>query len=597
MSKKIFLAFLFLAASAFAIERGDTVYIDYDLQGGVNHPDNRSFIIYDQTSSVAYDLLPPTKEGAEFLGWYTTKTTPLIDNIKKKALYPFDKPNNASGKLALHARWGVVSKMPQMDEAGCMLIHDAAELYGAVNHIDTTSKRFCIFIEKDIVVNKNLLNDGGTLNKGDYYWWKPFRILNGIIEGNGHTISGLYGNVGLILEASSYNAVIQNLGITDSYFSGENAGSFISKLQNGAVKLKNVFSTATVVGTEGYVGGLIGYLEFYPDLCAIPAAPPEPDRNPSAYNFVDYKKDFFVKVENSYSTGYLMGIQGGGLVGILDHISIKNSYYKGKIDVREKFSGIGLQVKKMCQNVSDDDVQFENVFYPSNYTNDGFESIPTSDTDFSNGTVLKKLKDMTELPIWVQNTGDATPKLSGVFYDITYIPNGGTNASNPSYYTPNQEIVLKPSVKENDVFEGWFLDSNFTTQAEKIPSSAQGNQRYFARWESGYSITYVNDGKYERGVRRNPTYRYADSSTFVLSTPKKDGYTFEGWYTDSTFKTRVTELAQGNKDDIVLIGKWTDGTLNIRKTIAPIPLKMNRARKYDIKGRSPKIHPNYGVYF
>ena len=107
----------------------------------------------------------------------------------------------------------------------------------------------------------------------------------------------------------------------------------------------------------------------------------------------------------------------------------------------------------------------------------------------------------------------------------------------------------------------------------------------------------MNDGKYQRPTQRNPTYRYADSSTFVLKEPTMDGYTFEGWYTDSTFKTRVTELVQGNKDDIVLIGKWNNGPLNIRKAIAPTPFKMERVRKYDIKGRSSKARPNYGVYF
>ena len=170
------IASLFVTANAFAINQGDTVYIDYDLQGGVNNPDNRSFIIYDKTSSVAYDLFAPTKDGAEFLGWFTTNSTPLAENVKKNALFPFDTPNNASGKLKLHARWGVVSKKPQVDDAGCMLVHDAAELYGAVKMADSLSKRFCIFIEDDIVVNENVLASDGFANKGDFYWWKPFRV-------------------------------------------------------------------------------------------------------------------------------------------------------------------------------------------------------------------------------------------------------------------------------------------------------------------------------------------------------------------------------------------------------------------------------------
>ena len=48
MSKVVFslLASLFIAAPVAAIENGDTVYVDYDLQGGVNNPDNIAFSIY-----------------------------------------------------------------------------------------------------------------------------------------------------------------------------------------------------------------------------------------------------------------------------------------------------------------------------------------------------------------------------------------------------------------------------------------------------------------------------------------------------------------------------------------------------------------------
>lgn len=308
------IASLFVTANAFAINQGDTVYIDYDLQGGVNNPENRSFIIYDKTSSVVYDLFAPTKDGAEFLGWYTTKTTPLADNFKKKALYPFDTPNNASGKLKLHARWGVVSKVPEKDDAGCLLIHNAAELYGAANILDTLRTQVCIFIEDDIVVNENVLASDGFANTGDFYWWKPFRILNGVIEGNGHTISGLYGNVGLVALVQDMNTVIQNLGITDSYFSGENAGSFVSTVEFGGLKLKNVFSSASVRSTSGYVGGLVGSVDIHGDLCLDPAAPdPEPDRNPSAYDFYSGRILHFAQIENSYSTGYLIGKEGEAL--------------------------------------------------------------------------------------------------------------------------------------------------------------------------------------------------------------------------------------------------------------------------------------------
>ena len=183
MSKKIFFAILFFAATVFAIENGDTVYIDYDLQGGVNNPNNITYFIYDYNTSTKYGLLPPTRKGYEFLGWYWTNNDNRLDiNYKLSSLSSIDKPNHTPGNiLQIHARWGVVSKTPQQDESGCYLIHDAAELYGAVKVVENSYlRKRCMFIENDIVVNENLLTPDGNLNKGDFYWWEPFRSFYGV---------------------------------------------------------------------------------------------------------------------------------------------------------------------------------------------------------------------------------------------------------------------------------------------------------------------------------------------------------------------------------------------------------------------------------
>ena len=183
--------------------------------------------------------------------------------------------------------------------------------------------------------------------------------------------------------------------------------------------------------------------------------------------------------------------------------------------------------------------------------------------------MLEKLKKGAAYSIWAQEIGkDAYPKLNGVYYDITYDLAGGVNDSaNPSYYKPKQEVLLKPASKNGDVFEGWFVDPNFATPVEKIASTDKGNKKFFAKWKNWYSITYVNDGSYNdpyySAKKGNPTYRYADSATFVLKEPTKSGKTFVGWYSDSTFTIKVTELPTGNTEDIVLYAKWTDRVIKL----------------------------------
>ena len=559
---------LLIVGNAFAVV-GDTIYIDYDLQGGKNNPENLSSYLYSTRSDYpSIDFFPPTKDGADFLGWFFDSSP--YDN---KAITYTDPVISLSrpqkGRLSLYARWGVKAKIPQQNESGCMLVHDAAELYGAVKASDSLmrkNKQICVSIENDIVVNKNLLAADGSPNEGTHYWWKPFGNFMGVIEGNGHTISGLYGNVGFVnIAEGEYNALIQNLGIVDSYFAGDDyVGSFIANTLGFGISLKNVYSTATLDSRGRYVGGLVGHARAQQDYCSEYPLDAPIRKAPRAANTYDNNYNA-VTVENAYYAGHLVGYRVGGLVGGTDFAVFKNTFFAGTAEAKKNFSAISQKGETQCQEFSNWKVVAENTFYLDSFTNDEFEASASTVTAFSDGTVLEKLVKGSSSPIWTQEVGkDAYPKLKGVYYDIAYDLAGGVNDSvNPSYYKPEQEVLLKPASKDGDVFEGWFADSNFVTPVEKILATDKGNKKFFAKWKKGYSITYVNDGSYSSALNRNPLYRYADSATFVLKQPTKSGKTFVGWYSDSAFTTAVTELPTGNTEDIVLYAKWSAREIKI----------------------------------
>ena len=73
-----------------------------------------------------------------------------------------------------------------------------------------------------------------------------------------------------------------------------------------------------------------------------------------------------------------------------------------------------------------------------------------------------------------------------------------------------------------------------------------------------YTITYELDGGTNH--TSNPANYTIETATFSLQNPSKTGYTFGGWYKESTFATQVTQIANGSTGNITLYAKWTVNT-------------------------------------
>ena len=61
----------------------------------------------------------------------------------------------------------------------------------------------------------------------------------------------------------------------------------------------------------------------------------------------------------------------------------------------------------------------------------------------------------------------------------------------------------------------------------------------------------------------NPEFYTISTSTIKLANPTKAGYSFKGWYSDSKFKTKVTEIKKGSTGKKTLYAKWSIKTYNI----------------------------------
>ncbi|MBR6124020.1 InlB B-repeat-containing protein [Candidatus Saccharibacteria bacterium] len=395
---------------------------------------------------------------------------------------------------------------------GCYQIGSAEELYGfaeMVNDGDETAAESCVRLTADIVVNENvLIND--TLNKNDSLIpWIPINVFYGTFDGQGHTISGLYGtslsyDMGFFIALVS--ATIKNLNIVDSYFQNSDGLGYLGSItaEGRNISIENCSILMTLTG-KSYVGGFVGLVTQGLNI-----------QNSSHSG----KITSFDKTSNSATLGGLVGYFHTGKA------FIKNSYHVGKID--NTFSSGGLfavtgdatQIKTIDNTV----IHIENSFVIGkenlvnkigdrsefHITNSFYQSSHSSDTakteaEFKDGTVALALHYGKDGDVWGQKIGtEAHPTLSS---SITNVPSSikisnikfhtydGDTTSYRSQYVEGISTTLPSPLRKNYIFEGWYTNAQFTDSAVTAISTADtGDLDLYARW---LTMPNLIDGCYE----------------------------------------------------------------------------------------------------
>ncbi|MGN0483669.1 MAG: InlB B-repeat-containing protein [Lachnospiraceae bacterium] len=73
----------------------------------------------------------------------------------------------------------------------------------------------------------------------------------------------------------------------------------------------------------------------------------------------------------------------------------------------------------------------------------------------------------------------------------------------------------------------------------------------------GFQFSLYYQLKGGRNAPSNPTRYDITQLPLKLGIPSRDGYDFAGWYTDSAYQNKITELNQKNCDTYMLYAKWT----------------------------------------
>lgn len=163
-------------------------------------------------------------------------------------------------------------------------------------------------------------------------------------------------------------------------------------------------------------------------------------------------------------------------------------------------------------------------------------------------------------------------------YSISYTMNGGTNSSsNPSSYNVLYGITFDEPSRTGYTFNNWTIDdvavtginpgenASFSSSSDlynKLTSRTIGNKTVVANWTANtYTVNFDANGGLTPTASKTVTY---DSTYETLPIPTREGYDFNGWYTEASGGSKITSnTIVSITDTQTLYAQWSAKTYTI----------------------------------
>ena len=161
-------------------------------------------------------------------------------------------------------------------------------------------------------------------------------------------------------------------------------------------------------------------------------------------------------------------------------------------------------------------------------------------------------------------TGACLARTATVSFNANSGTGGQTATVTATYDAAMPTISTTAPTRAGYTFMGWYDNADYTKGAQYYTAAGASartwnktaNTTLYAGWKADtYTITYnLNGGT---NATANPATYNIETATITLGTPTKTGYTFGGWYTESAFTNKVTQIAKGSTGNKTFYAKWT----------------------------------------
>lgn len=150
---------------------------------------------------------------------------------------------------------------------------------------------------------------------------------------------------------------------------------------------------------------------------------------------------------------------------------------------------------------------------------------------------------------------------------IVFNANGGTGTMSNQSAMTGSTITLQQNMfyKEGFKFAGWSTvkgSASVYSDQSAYTMGAESSVTLYAVWsQTQFTIQYNLDGG--TNSTANPAGYNSEAATIVLAAPTKTGNTFAGWYTDSAFTKKITQIPTGSSSNFNLYAKWTKNSYTV----------------------------------
>ncbi|MFP4287362.1 MAG: InlB B-repeat-containing protein, partial [Candidatus Izemoplasmataceae bacterium] len=156
----------------------------------------------------------------------------------------------------------------------------------------------------------------------------------------------------------------------------------------------------------------------------------------------------------------------------------------------------------------------------------------------------------------VSGCEEVTQDDDGLTVTVSFNVDGGSIIESIDVQKGSTIIAPSDPIKANHTFEGWYSDSSFDTVFD-FSTAIEEETTLYAKWEAVQNnpdeatISFNSNG----GTNHPAITQEVGTTLGNLPTPVKDGYTFQGWYTNSNLTNAFTQSTMPSTNT-TLYAKW-----------------------------------------